>query len=468
MIQISSHNWHRLWARKYSPFLSSIFISAFLKNKKFFSVCSNKLFIPEGKLNAIYFRSDEFSTLIKKFTNKLLRSNLNEYELFYKNLFLKYYLSGQRLNKIDYQFLSKAELKELLNKIFTDTIESAEWQFSAFVATEGLAKEVEQKLSLLPNGERILLSLSAFARETLINRAKKELLEIAIFKNSRYEKIKNYTKKYCWLPMYEFCDNPWTVEDFKNQLSQIKYPAFELKELNKSRHEGLKIYKKYLSTLTDKTLKKKIEAVRLYFYLKELRDDYRRRYYYLLLPFWHELERRLGISVYDLNHLLLTEIEALLSGQKISKKIIQDRKRKYAIIMEKGKLFVLAGSSAQKLEKKFSQPALNHKLFKIKGKSASRGKIIGRVRLIYHQGEFKKFKTDEILVTVMTHPEFLSIMKRAKAIVTDEGGITCHAAIVARELNIPCVIGTKIATQVFNDGDLVEVDADKGIVRKIK
>ena len=59
-------------------------------------------------------------------------------------------------------------------------------------------------------------------------------------------------------------------------------------------------------------------------------------------------------------------------------------------------------------------------------------------------------------------------MKKAAAIVTDEGGITSHAAIVSRELGIPCVIGTKFATKVFKDGDLIEVDADKGIVRKIK
>jgi len=58
-------------------------------------------------------------------------------------------------------------------------------------------------------------------------------------------------------------------------------------------------------------------------------------------------------------------------------------------------------------------------------------------------------------------------MKKAGAIVTDEGGITCHAAIVSRELGIPCVVGTKIVTKVFKDGDLVEVDANKGLVKKV-
>ena len=68
----------------------------------------------------------------------------------------------------------------------------------------------------------------------------------------------------------------------------------------------------------------------------------------------------------------------------------------------------------------------------------------------------------------MTTPDYIPAMKKAAAFVTDEGGITCHAAIIAREMKKPCIVGTKIATQILHDGDLVEVDADKGVVRIIK
>ena len=74
----------------------------------------------------------------------------------------------------------------------------------------------------------------------------------------------------------------------------------------------------------------------------------------------------------------------------------------------------------------------------------------------------------EILIASMTHPEYLLALKKAAAIVTDEGGITCHASVIAREFKKPTVIGTKFASKVFTDGDLVEVDANKGIVRKLK
>ncbi len=96
------------------------------------------------------------------------------------------------------------------------------------------------------------------------------------------------------------------------------------------------------------------------------------------------------------------------------------------------------------------------------------GKVTGKVRKIISHQDVRSFLDGEILVAEMTFPDHVSIMKRAKAFVTDEGGVTCHAAITARELKKPCVIGTKIATQVLKDGDLVEVDADRGVVRVLK
>ncbi|HED38691.1 MAG TPA: hypothetical protein ENI76_10695 [Ignavibacteria bacterium] len=104
----------------------------------------------------------------------------------------------------------------------------------------------------------------------------------------------------------------------------------------------------------------------------------------------------------------------------------------------------------------------------IKGNVGSKGTIEARVRVVLNEKDFEKFKKGEVLVTSMTRPEFVPLMKKASAIVTDEGGITCHAAIISRELKLSCITGTKFATQILNDGDLVEVDADNGVVRIIK
>ncbi len=100
----------------------------------------------------------------------------------------------------------------------------------------------------------------------------------------------------------------------------------------------------------------------------------------------------------------------------------------------------------------------------IKGKVAYPGFIKGYVRRLMGHDQINLLQEGEILVSPMTIPDFLPAMKKAAAFVTDEGGMLCHAAIVARELKKPCIVGTKFATQVLKNGDLVEVDANKGVI----
>ncbi len=115
----------------------------------------------------------------------------------------------------------------------------------------------------------------------------------------------------------------------------------------------------------------------------------------------------------------------------------------------------------------FSQTVQNQK-DTLRGQVAFSGVVRGEVKVIRHfQKEQDSFCDGQILVTGMTRPEAVSIMKKASAIVTEEGGITCHAAIVSRELKIPCIVGTKIATKVLKDGMMVEVDAHQGTVKII-
>ena len=104
----------------------------------------------------------------------------------------------------------------------------------------------------------------------------------------------------------------------------------------------------------------------------------------------------------------------------------------------------------------------------IKGVPASPGFVKGRIRKIQYKSQLSLLKKGEILVTEMTSPDYIFTMKKSAAIITDEGGMTSHAAIVSRELGKPCIVGTRIATKILKDGDLVEVDANNGIVRILK
>jgi len=103
----------------------------------------------------------------------------------------------------------------------------------------------------------------------------------------------------------------------------------------------------------------------------------------------------------------------------------------------------------------------------LKGIGVSKGKVKGSVKVINNLYNLENIEEGIILVTHMTRPQFNDKIMKCKAIITNEGGILCHAAILAREHGIPCIVGTNIATEILKDGDLIEVDAEKGIVKKL-
>jgi phosphoenolpyruvate synthase (EC 2.7.9.2) len=100
----------------------------------------------------------------------------------------------------------------------------------------------------------------------------------------------------------------------------------------------------------------------------------------------------------------------------------------------------------------------------VKGLAASPGIAMGKARVLLDIKDAKEFKKGEILVTRMTDPDWVPVMKVASAIITDEGGITSHAAIVSRELGIPAIVGTKDATKLLRTGQEITVDATRGVV----
>jgi phosphoenolpyruvate synthase/pyruvate phosphate dikinase len=106
----------------------------------------------------------------------------------------------------------------------------------------------------------------------------------------------------------------------------------------------------------------------------------------------------------------------------------------------------------------------DREITELKGQCAYPGKARGKV---YKLSPNVRPPKNFILVTNMTHPKDIMYVKKSSAVITDEGSILCHAAVACRELKKPCVVGTKIATKVLKDGDLVEVDAEKGIVKKV-
>ena len=158
------------------------------------------------------------------------------------------------------------------------------------------------------------------------------------------------------------------------------------------------------------------------------------------------------------------EIEELVKyGEIIEEHYKHPQDIEWAI--EKNKIFILQSRAVTTIKGKVEEEKVaGEGRILVKGLGASPGIGVGRVKVIFSEKEISKVQPGDVLVTTMTTPDMVPAMKRASAIVTDEGGLTCHAAIVSRELGIPAVVGTKEATKVLKDGMLVTVDGDRGVV----
>ena len=174
-------------------------------------------------------------------------------------------------------------------------------------------------------------------------------------------------------------------------------------------------------------------------------------------------------DVMDLRYeqlLQLTPLEVIRG--KIDRREVAARLRASGVLMLNGRMEILTGARLKLVQRKMEQRS--GKVQEIFGLVVSPGKARGRVCVI-PSGEVDVSKisipSGSIVVTSMTTTNMVPLIRHAAAIVTDEGGITCHAAIISRELKIPCVVGTQIATKVLKNGDRVEVDADNGTVKII-
>jgi len=175
-------------------------------------------------------------------------------------------------------------------------------------------------------------------------------------------------------------------------------------------------------------------------------------------------------NIGDLRHMTLGELTAFVkSGKSLPISLIDMRKNSvYFYFHDKVINQIEINSELNSSEYFFQEEFFDNNVHQINGAIANKGTAKGKVKIIFNRKQLNNFEEGEILVAPMTSPWYVPIMEKAAALITDEGGITCHAAIISREINKPCIIGTKFATKVLKDGDLVEVDANEGIVRKLK
>lgn len=314
---------------------------------------------------------------------------------------------------------------------------------------------------------------------SLLNIAAK-LQSNGIYKIKNYqelsEKIKmkfdEHVKKYSSLPFGYNTGIVWRAEDFIKRLrpmlkkNSVLEKEFKLKEI---KHKKIVRDKTLTKLKLPIDIKNLVIALRQLAYLQELKKTTQTRSHpFLQMIVKPEIAKRLKVEPKYLDYADALEVASFLGAGRLSliqRKSLVAREICSAAIIHNEKLRWLVSKEALQFMKVNDLLIEASDVKEIRGQSAAHGLVRGQVKVCRTSNEINKIKTGDILVTAMTTPDFVPAMRKAAGIITDEGGITSHAAIVARELKKPCVIGTKIATQILHDGDMVELNANKGIIK---
>jgi phosphohistidine swiveling domain-containing protein len=200
---------------------------------------------------------------------------------------------------------------------------------------------------------------------------------------------------------------------------------------------------------------------------KSLRADSRQFLHVVINKLTDILAQRWDIEPKYVETMYAYEITKVLRGLSNVPSNLENRWSHSVFLRKQDKTCyeMLEGEKADKfiVSNVIKEKTSGHK--QVEGQTAQPGKVSGIARLVFGPQHNNKVKDGDIVISTATSPQLLPAMRKAAAFVTDVGGITSHAAIVARELKKPCVVGTQSATKIFKDGDLVEVDADNGVVR---
>lgn len=277
---------------------------------------------------------------------------------------------------------------------------------------------------------------------------------------------------------YAFLDTGWTggagyaLEYFTERLEllrregdQMKYQKTEEKYRLEIESQRARVIEQYRIPEDVRDIAYIIERI---IAMKAYRVDASWYFYWVMRPVFTRIMKEHQLSVPQTWFLKPDDIVSLLCGGSIDADLLNKRSELYVIEFHDGELTEYFGDAAHEaieyLEHTIALTVIEG-VKELSGDTGSPGKAKGIVKVILTAEDMGKMEQGNVLVSHMTNPRLVPAMKLASAIVADIGGVTCHAAIVSRELGIPCVIGTKIATRVLKDGMEVEVDANTGSVR---
>jgi len=371
-----------------------------------------------------------------------------------------------------------------MNNLLDDNlIKSANWQFY-ITRQANLATEHLMHLGFLDFTKKVF-GQPVFKR---VNVYKNGIADIYVDKQN-LEQYKDYLKKLYKEKqldsLYQDClEKCQQVEKWLDSFSQIKFKTLTDEELLNIYKEVIEQTKKIAPALilprlaelalTEKSNWKKDQQImailKNYANLNEYRRNLTsRKLYKQWDKLFAEIGQRNDLTLEETLFLLPEEIEQLLNSRTASKKLKSKAKARitgciYLINNDQ----VVIEERIKPYKKYFDnlKPDFSGKQ-KIKGESVCQGKIKSAVRVVQKNDDYKKVRPGEIVVTSMTQPEITEIIDKVAGIITDEGGILCHAAVISREYKIPCLVGTKVATKALINDEEVYLNASAGYFKKV-
>lgn len=456
--------WEKIISREYGVQYTELSLKSLSPACKFIvpKAFYEQVYMPDNINEACYISKKAWNSFVMVLKRRYL-GKIDNYEKFEK-LFMQtgnaYAGFAKQIASSDLARKSNKNLKKLYLSYQKKSLKYAPFIWIQFIinnffadkAKEIITRKLGKKSRKIDDFYRVALTPDKKA-------ASVQLAEISSQWRRMTKKEKNQTyKKFQWIPCLDIHNKPWSKEKFFSHVKEFQKTTKEPSISFSSILEVLKPFKKE---------KKVLSVAKRLAYLKDLKDDFRRQGVFYGQSLFKEIARRMKIKLEDLSYILEGEVVGFLDKKHlVPQQIIKERRKGFAIFFTKNKRIVCkSGNDVGPALADLGLVIPEEFKKEIKGIPASSGRAKGVVAIVRGVSELGKMKKGYVLVTVTTHPDYVPAMQKAVAIVTEEGGLTSHAAIVSRELGIPCIVGTKIATKVLNDGDRIEVDALKGIVK---
>lgn len=312
-------------------------------------------------------------------------------------------------------------------------------------------------------GEEALKVLTAADHPSFIGKHHLDMMRIALLHGTEQKKaLVEYQKKMFWMNNAYAGTHVLDVAHFAHEVEEIQKKYVDVaQELRKQEAYFATIKEKKAALLQKFSFSDELKRLLAINDVMGIIHDDRKHMitksnHYVDL-FLRKIGEGRGIPLDYMRYVAASE--ATIDGmKKITLELLRERKRKSVFIYtHDGGFFVLTSAEADAFVEDITREHSHEEVDVLHGNCASQGFASGKVKVCRGLEEVHKLQEGDILVACMTQPEFVPAMKKAAAIVTDEGGLTCHAAIISRELGKPCIISTKKATRVLKDGMIVEV-----------